>query len=215
MSLSIAVVPVTAFEQNCTILMCDTTREAAVVDPGGDLPRIKAQLEKMSAKPVKILLTHAHIDHAGGTAGLARDLGVPVIGPHKEDEFWIQSLPQQSMMFGFPQAESFTPDQWLNDGDTVSIGDITLQVIHAPGHTPGHVVFFEPESKTALVGDVIFNGSIGRTDFPKGNFDELVSSIRTKLFPLGDDVQFICGHGPNSTFGHERQHNPFVSDHRG
>jgi len=215
MSLSIAVVPVTAFEQNCTILMCDTTREAAVVDPGGDLPRIKAQLEKMSAKPVKILLTHAHIDHAGGTAGLARDLGVPVIGPHKEDEFWIQSLPQQSMMFGFPQAESFTPDQWLNDGDTVSIGNITLQVIHAPGHTPGHVVFFEPESKTALVGDVIFNGSIGRTDFPKGNFDELVSSIRTKLFPLGDDVQFICGHGPNSTFGHERQHNPFVSDHRG
>jgi len=215
MSLSIAVVPVTAFEQNCTILMCDTTREAAVVDPGGDLPRIKAQLEKMSAKPVKILLTHAHIDHAGGTAGLARDLGVPVIGPQKEDEFWIQSLPQQSMMFGFPQAESFTPDQWLNDGDTVSIGDITLQVIHAPGHTPGHVVFFEPESKTALVGDVIFNGSIGRTDFPKGNFDELVSSIRTKLFPLGDDVQFICGHGPNSTFGHERQHNPFVSDHRG
>ena len=215
MSLSIAVVPVTAFEQNCTILMCDATREAAVVDPGGDLPRIKAQLEKMSAKPVKILLTHAHIDHAGGTAGLARDLGVPVIGPHKEDEFWIQSLPQQSMMFGFPQAESFTPDQWLNDGDTVSIGDITLQVIHAPGHTPGHVVFFEPESKTALVGDVIFNGSIGRTDFPKGSFDELVSSIRTKLFPLGDDVQFICGHGPNSTFGHERQHNPFVSDHRG
>ncbi|MEK9712287.1 MAG: MBL fold metallo-hydrolase [Thalassolituus sp.] len=215
MSLTVAIVPVTAFEQNCTILMCDATKEAAVVDPGGDLPRIKAKLEQLGAKPTKILLTHAHIDHAGGTAALARDLDVPVIGPQKEDEFWIQSLPQQSMMFGFPQAESFTPDQWLNDGETVTVGDVTLKVIHTPGHTPGHVVFYSPEQKLALVGDVIFNGSIGRTDFPKGNFDELVSSIREKLFPLGDDIEFICGHGPNSTFGHERKHNPFVSDHRG
>jgi len=215
MSLTVAIVPVTAFEQNCTILMCDATKEAAVVDPGGDLPRVKAKLEQLGAKPTKILLTHAHIDHAGGTAALARDLDVPVIGPQKEDEFWIQSLPQQSMMFGFPQAESFTPDQWLNDGETVTVGDVTLKVIHTPGHTPGHVVFYSPEQKLALVGDVIFNGSIGRTDFPKGNFDELVSSIREKLFPLGDDIEFICGHGPNSTFGHERKHNPFVSDHRG
>jgi glyoxylase-like metal-dependent hydrolase (beta-lactamase superfamily II) len=215
MALKIAIVPVTAFEQNCTVLMCDNTNEAAVVDPGGETNKIKAQLERMGAKPTKILLTHAHIDHAGGTAGLARDLNVPVIGPHKEDDFWIQSLPQQSMMFGFPQAEAFTPDQWLNDGDTVTVGDVTLEVIHTPGHTPGHVVFFDKEGKKALVGDVIFNGSIGRTDFPKGNFDELVSSIRDKLFPLGDDIEFICGHGPNSTFGHERQHNPFVSDHRG
>ncbi len=215
MALTIAIVPVTAFEQNCTILMCTTSKEAAIVDPGGETNKIKAQIEKMGATPTKILLTHAHIDHAGGTASLARDLQVPVIGPHKEDDFWIQSLPQQSMMFGFPQAESFTPDQWLNDGDTVTVGDITLDVIHTPGHTPGHVVFFDKVGKQALVGDVIFNGSIGRTDFPKGNFDELVSSIRNKLFPLGDDVEFICGHGPNSTFGHERQHNPFVSDHRG
>jgi len=215
MSLTIAVVPVTAFEQNCTILMCDDTKEAAIVDPGGDLPKVRAQLDKMGAIPTKILLTHAHIDHAGGTAALARDLEIPVIGPQKEDEFWIQSLPQQSMMFGFPQAEAFTPDQWLNDGDTVSVGKTTLQVIHTPGHTPGHVVFYEAAAGMALVGDVLFNGSIGRTDFPRGNFDELVSSIRDKLFPLGDDVEFICGHGPNSTFGKERKTNPFVSDHRG
>ncbi|TNC93214.1 MAG: hypothetical protein CSH36_00520 [Thalassolituus sp.] len=215
MPLSVAVVPVTAFEQNCTILMCQETQQAAIVDPGGDLPRVRSQLEKMGAKPVKILLTHAHIDHAGGTAALARDLDIPVIGPQKEDEFWIQSLPQQSMMFGFPKAEAFTPDQWLNDGDTVTVGKVTLQVIHTPGHTPGHVVFFDPDAKLALVGDVIFNGSIGRTDFPRGNFDELVASIRGKLFPLGDDIEFICGHGPNSTFGKERQTNPFVSDHRG
>lgn len=215
MSLTIAIVPVTPFEQNCSILMCNKTKEAAVVDPGGDLAKIKAQLEKMGAKATKILLTHAHIDHAGGTAVLARELNLPIIGPEKEDEFWIQALPQQSAMFGFPQVETFTPDQWLNDGDKVLVGDVELEVIHTPGHTPGHVVFYQPEQKIALVGDVIFNGSIGRTDFPRGNMEELVSSIRKKLFPLGDDIEFICGHGPNSTFGYERRHNPFVSDHRG
>ena len=215
MPLKIAVVPVTAFEQNCTILMCQTTNKAAIVDPGGDLPRITAQLEKMGAVPEKILLTHAHIDHAGGTGALARELDIPIIGPHQGDDFWIESLPQQSMMFGFPKAEAFTPDQWLNDGDTVTVGDVTLQVIHTPGHTPGHVVFYDAEAKMALVGDVLFNGSIGRTDFPRGNFDELVHSIRGKLFPLGDDIEFICGHGPNSTFGHERRTNPFVADRRG
>ena len=214
-ALSVAVVPVTAFAQNCTILMCNNTKQAAVIDPGGDVSRIKQQLEKMGATASKILLTHAHIDHAGGTAELARDLNLTIEGPHEGDLFWIQGLPQQSAMFGFPAVESFTPDRWLNDGDEVEVGELKFQVIHTPGHTPGHVVFYNPQQKLAFVGDVLFNGSIGRTDFPQGNHAELISSIRDKLFPLGDDSELICGHGPNSTFGHERQHNPFVSDHRG
>ena len=214
-ALSVAVVPVTAFAQNCTILMCNNTKQAAVIDPGGDVSRIKQQLEKMGATASKILLTHAHIDHAGGTAELARDLNLAIEGPHEGDLFWIQGLPQQSAMFGFPAVESFTPDRWLNDGDEVEVGELKFQVIHTPGHTPGHVVFYNQQQKLAFVGDVLFNGSIGRTDFPQGNHAELISSIRDKLFPLGDDIEFICGHGPNSTFGHERQHNPFVSDYRG
>ena len=214
-ALSVAVVPVTAFAQNCTILMCNNTKQAAVIDPGGDVSRIKQQLEKMGATASKILLTHAHIDHAGGTAELARDLNLTIEGPHEGDLFWIQGLPQQSAMFGFPAVESFTPDRWLNDGDEVEVGELKFQVIHTPGHTPGHVVFYNPQQKLAFVGDVLFNGSIGRTDVPQGNHAALISYIRAKLFPLGDDIEFICGHGPNSTFGHERQHNPFVSDHRG
>jgi len=214
-ALSVAVVPVTAFAQNCTILMCNTTKQAAVIDPGGDISRIKQQLEKMGATPTKILLTHAHIDHAGGTAELAKDLGLRIEGPHQGDLFWIQGLAQQSAMFGFPAVESFTPDRWLNDNDEVEVGELKFQVIHTPGHTPGHVVFYSPDEKLAFVGDVLFNGSIGRTDFPQGNHAELIASIREKLFPLGDDIEFYCGHGPNSTFGRERQTNPFVSDHRG
>lgn len=215
MPLTATTVPVTAFAQNCTLLVCDKTKEAAIVDPGGENDKILNALKSLDAIPKQILLTHAHIDHAGGTADLARTLNIPVIGPHKGDDFWIQALPQQSAMFGFPKVESFVPDTWLEDGNVVQVGEVTLKVLHTPGHTPGHVVFYQPEQKLALVGDVIFNGSIGRTDFPKGNMQELVSSIREKLFPLGDDVEFICGHGPNSTFGHERQTNPFVSDHRG
>lgn len=214
-ALSVAVVPVTAFAQNCTIVMCNNTKQAAVIDPGGDVSRIKQQLDKMGATATKILLTHAHIDHAGGTAELAKALDLTIEGPHQGDLFWIQGLAQQSAMFGFPAVESFTPDRWLNDHDEVEVGEVTFQVIHTPGHTPGHVVFFNPQEKLAFVGDVLFNGSIGRTDFPQGNHAELISSIREKLFPLGDDVEFYCGHGPNSTFGQERQHNPFVSDHRG
>jgi len=214
-ALTVAVVPVTAFAQNCTIVMCNNSKQAAIIDPGGDVARIKQQLDSMGATASKILLTHAHIDHAGGTAELAKDLNLPIEGPHKGDQFWIDGLPQQSAMFGFPAVETFTPDRWLNDNDQVTVGDITLQVIHTPGHTPGHVVFYNADEKLAFVGDVLFNGSIGRTDFPMGNHPELIASIRDKLFPLGDDVEFICGHGPNSTFGHERQTNPFVSDHRG
>ncbi|XHT87028.1 MBL fold metallo-hydrolase [Marinobacter sp. LM1] len=209
------IVPVTPFEQNCTLLWCTETHKAAVVDPGGDLDRILAAAEDEGVILEKILLTHAHIDHAGGTAELAKSAGLPIEGPHKDDNFWIQGLAMQAQMFGFPAPEVFTPNRWLEDGDTVTVGNETLEVLHTPGHTPGHVVFFHRESKLAQVGDVLFNGSIGRTDFPKGDYNTLIHSIREKLFPLGDDVSFICGHGPMSTFGQERATNPFVSDHRG
>ena len=215
MSLKYRVIPVTPFEQNCTLLWCTKTNKAAVVDPGGDLDRILAAAQEEGVTLEKILLTHAHIDHAGGTAELAKSAGLPIEGPHKDDNFWIQGLAMQAQMFGFPAPEVFTPNRWLEDGDTVTVGNETLEVLHTPGHTPGHVVFFHRGSKLAQVGDVLFNGSIGRTDFPKGDYNTLIHSIREKLFPLGDDVAFICGHGPMSTFGHEKATNPFVSDHRG
>jgi hydroxyacylglutathione hydrolase len=215
MSLKYRVIPVTPFEQNCTLLWCTETHKAAVVDPGGDLDRIRAAAKAEGVTLEKILLTHAHIDHAGGTAELAKSEELPIEGPHKEDNFWIQGLAMQAQMFGFPAPEVFTPNRWLEDGDTVTVGNETLEVLHTPGHTPGHVVFFHRGSKLAQVGDVLFNGSIGRTDFPKGDYNTLIHSIREKLFPLGDDVSFICGHGPMSTFGQERATNPFVSDHRG
>lgn len=215
MSLKYKIVPVTPFEQNCTLLWCTETHKAAVVDPGGDLDRILAAAEDEGVILEKVLLTHAHIDHAGGTAELAKSAGLPIEGPHKDDNFWIQGLAMQAQMFGFPAPAVFTPNRWLEDGDTVTVGNETLEVLHTPGHTPGHVVFFHRGSKLAQVGDVLFNGSIGRTDFPKGDYNTLIHSIREKLFPLGDDVSFICGHGPMSTFGQERATNPFVSDHRG
>jgi glyoxylase-like metal-dependent hydrolase (beta-lactamase superfamily II) len=208
--LQASIVPVTPFQQNCSILWCDRTRKAAVVDPGGDLDRIRAVVAQLGVTVEKILLTHGHIDHAGGTAELARELGVPVEGPHEEDRFWIEGMPQQSQRFGFPPAESFEPDRWLHDGDTVTVGEERFDVIHAPGHTPGHVVFVHRQARLAIVGDVLFAGSIGRTDFPRGDYQTLVDSIRNKLFPLGDDVTFIPGHGPTSTFGEERASNPFV-----
>lgn len=209
------IIPVTAFEQNCTLLWCEQSRKAAVVDPGGDIARILSIVQEKGLELEKILLTHAHIDHAGGTAELAQRAGIVIEGPHPGDQFWIDGLPQQSQMFGFPEVEVFTPDRWLGDDDTVTVGEHSLQVLHCPGHTPGHVIFYHQGAELALVGDVLFNGSIGRTDFPQGNHDQLISSIRDKLFPLGDNVTFIPGHGPISTFGHERQTNPFVSDHRG
>lgn len=209
------IIPVTAFQQNCTLLWCENTRRAAVVDPGGDISRIVEKLNSEQLILEKILLTHAHIDHAGGTAELAQAYNIPIEGPHIEDKFWIDALDQQSQMFGFPAVEEFTPDRWLNDADTVSFGEQCLDVLHCPGHTPGHVVFYHRGINLALVGDVLFNGSIGRTDFPKGDHPSLIQSINEKLFTLGDDVSFIPGHGPMSTFGHERLNNPFVSDHRG
>jgi glyoxylase-like metal-dependent hydrolase (beta-lactamase superfamily II) len=203
-------VPVTAFEQNCSIVWCDATMEAAVIDPGGDLPRITAEVVRLGLTLKAIWLTHAHIDHAGGTAELARLLQLPIIGPHPGDQFWIDQLAEQSRMFRFPPSERFTPTRWLKDGDTVSIGHSTLSVRHCPGHTPGHVVFHSPEAQRAFVGDVLFAGSIGRTDFPQGNHADLIRSITERLWPMGNDTVFIPGHGPESTFGRERQTNPFV-----
>ena len=203
-------VPVTAFAQNCSIVWCDQTLEAAVIDPGGDLERLLAEVKRLGLKLTQIWLTHAHIDHAGGTGELARRLGLPIVGPHPGDQFWIDGLPQQSRMFGFPPAEMFTPTRWLHDGDTVTLGQSTLNVRHCPGHTPGHVVFHSPDIQRVFVGDVLFAGSIGRTDFPQGNHEQLIRSIKERLWPMGDDTVFIPGHGPESSLGEERRFNPYV-----
>lgn len=213
MTLRAVVVPVTPFVQNCSVVWCDVTGKGAVIDPGGDLDRILEVVRSNGVELEKILLTHAHIDHAGGTAELARRLSLPIEGPHPGDRFWIEQLPEQGAMFGVARSESFEPTRWLDQGDSVTVGDVTLEVRHCPGHTPGHVVFFEPEARLAFVGDVLFAGSIGRTDFPGGDYDTLIRSIRDNLFPLGDDVRFVPGHGPMSTFGQERKTNPFVGDH--
>jgi len=206
------IIPVTPFQQNCSLLWCDQTQKAAVVDPGGDLPRILAEVERLGLALEQIWLTHAHIDHAGGTGELARQKGLPIVGPHPGDQFWIDGLAHQARMFGFAPAEPFVPTRWLHDGDTVQIGHSSLQVRHCPGHTPGHVVFYSAEAKRAFVGDVLFAGSIGRTDFPQGDHDTLIASIRERLWPMGDDTVFIPGHGPESSFGRERRSNPYVAD---
>ena len=212
MTLDYRIIPVTPFEQNCSLIWCTETMKGAFVDPGGDLERLLAAAAKLGVSIEKLLLTHGHIDHAGGTGELAAQLGVPIEGPQEEERFWLEQLPAQSRTFGFPPARDFTPDRWLHEGDTVTVGKESLSVLHTPGHTPGHVVFFHAPSKLAIVGDVLFAGSIGRTDFPRGNYQSLIDSIRNKLWPLGDDVEFISGHGPMSTFGEERRSNPFVAD---
>lgn len=211
--LGFAIVPVTPFVQNCSLVWCNTTKLAAVVDPGGDLPKIRASISEYGLELDKILITHAHLDHAGGAAELARSTGVPIVGPHIDDQFWIDSLAQQCQQFGFA-GEKFIPDRWLQHDDTVKLGELRFKVVHCPGHTPGHVVFVELDEEFAMVGDVLFNGSIGRSDFPRGNQNDLINSIRKRLFPLGDAIRFIPGHGPMSTFGAERRTNPFVADQR-
>jgi hydroxyacylglutathione hydrolase len=214
MALRYQTLPVTPFQQNCSLVWCDATGEAALIDPGGELPRLLAAVQAHDLTLKAIWLTHAHIDHAGGTGELARTRGLPIIGPHPGDQFWIDGLPQQSAMFGFPPAESFTPTRWLADGDVLSLGHETLAVRHCPGHTPGHVVFHSVSARRCFVGDVLFAGSIGRTDFPGGDHATLIASITQRLWPMGDDTIFIPGHGPESSFGQERRSNPYVRDDR-
>ncbi|TPG16720.1 MBL fold metallo-hydrolase [Sphingomonas koreensis] len=206
-----AIVPVTPLQQNCSLIWCTATMRGAFVDPGGDLPKLKAAAAQHGVTIEKIILTHGHIDHCGEAGTLAKDLGVPIEGPHEADRFWIARLDEDGRQYGI-RGVVFEPDRWLVEGDTVSVGDLRFDVYHTPGHTPGHVIFHHPESKLALVGDVLFAGSIGRTDFPLGDHQALLTSVATKLWPLGDDTAFIPGHGPTSTFAHERRHNPFVGD---
>jgi len=205
------IIPVTAFQQNCTLLWCTNTMKGAFVDPGGDLDQLKAAAAQQGVAIDKILLTHGHIDHCGSAGILAAELGVRIEGPHEADRFWIARLEEDGRMFGI-HGKSFESDRWLDHGDKVTVGDLTLDVYHCPGHTPGHVVFHHPESKLAIVGDVLFRGSIGRTDFPLGNHQQLIDAITGRLWPLGDDTAFIPGHGPMSSFGQERRDNPFVAD---
>jgi len=203
------ILPVTPYQQNCS-LVWDASGRAALIDPGGEAGRLLAEVAARGLTLEKILLTHGHLDHVGAAAELRDALGIPIVGPQREEQFWLDILPQQAELFGFPPALAFTPDQWLENGDRVEVGSIRFEVLHCPGHTPGHVVFYQPAARLAFVGDVLFKGSIGRTDFPRGDHAALLAAIREKLFPLGDDVRFVPGHGAMSTFGHERRENPFV-----
>ncbi len=207
------IIPVTPFQQNCTLMWDENTNKAAVVDPGGDVQRIAAEIEKKGLTLEKVLVTHGHLDHCGGAKTLADQFGVPIEGPHEADAYLLEELAtSQTRMWGLPAGTPFTPERWLNQGDTVTVGNETLQVFHCPGHSPGHVVFFHAPTKVAISGDVLFAGSVGRTDLPKGSFSALVKAIRENMYTLGDDVQFIPGHGPVSTIGRERKSNQYVPD---
>jgi glyoxylase-like metal-dependent hydrolase (beta-lactamase superfamily II) len=205
------IIPVTAFQQNCTLLWCTATNKGAFVDPGGDLSRLKAAAEQHGVEIEKILVTHGHVDHCGQAGILAKELGVAIEGPEEQDRFWIDQLIEDGRKYGM-ESEPFEPNRWLHDGEQVTVGNLALDVIHCPGHTPGHVVFVHAPSRLAIVGDVLFQGAIGRTDFPRGNHQDLIDAITGKLWPLGDDIAFVPGHGPMSTFGHERATNPYVGD---
>jgi glyoxylase-like metal-dependent hydrolase (beta-lactamase superfamily II) len=206
------IAPVTPLQQNCTIVWCVKTNKAAIIDPGGEVPKLMATLEEHGLTLEKIWITHGHLDHAGGTQAIKELTGAPIEGPHPDDQFWIDDIGTSGAKWGMPEARPFTPDRWLQDGDRVTLGETEFEVIHCPGHTPGHIVFFHREARFAQVGDVLFQGSIGRTDFPRGNFQDLIDAITGKLWPLGDDVRFVPGHGPMSSFGQERKTNPFVAD---
>jgi len=204
------IVPVTPFQQNCTLLWCEQTRRAAVVDPGGDLPDIARAIAQAGVTVEKIWLTHGHIDHAGGAAELKAKLNVPIEGPHRDDLFLLQNVVESARMFGIPNAANVTPDRWLQEGDQVHVGELTFDILHCPGHSPGSVAFVNAGQKLAIVGDVLFSGSIGRTDLPGGSQQQLLKSIRDKLLRLADDVTVLNGHGPVTTIGRERATNPFL-----
>ncbi len=210
--LQAVIVPVTPLQQNCTLLWCTATMRGAFVDPGGDLDKLLAVAAKQGVTIEKLLVTHGHIDHCGLTGVLAEQLGVPIEGPHPDDKFWIDMAPAVGAQYGIAGAAAFTPDRWLGQGDQVTVGKLTLDVHHCPGHTPGHVIFHHAPSNLAIVGDVLFQGSIGRTDFPKGNHGDLIRAITTRLWPLGGQTAFIPGHGPMSTFAAERRSNAYVAD---
>ena len=210
MALKGAVIPVTAFQQNCALLWEETTGRGVVVDPGGEVERIQAAIVELKITVESILLTHGHIDHAGGAMALREATGAPIIGPDERDRFLLESLESQAVKWQMEDVRNVTPDRWLTEGESVTIGAETFQVLHCPGHSPGSVVFVNTELRVALVGDVLFRGSIGRTDFPYGDHEALLTAIHEKLLPLGDDISFLCGHGPGSTFGAERRTNPFL-----
>ena len=208
----VLIIPVTPFQQNCTLLWCETSKRAAVIDPGGDLPEIERAIAQAGVTVEKIWLTHGHIDHVGGAAELKARLNVPIEGPQRADLFLLEHVVDSARSFGLSGVNNVTPDRWLEDGDTVAVGELSFAVRHCPGHSPGSVAFVNEGLRLAIVGDVLFAGSIGRTDFPRGDYDQLIRSIRHELWPLGDDVTFVPGHGPTSTFGQERRSNPFVAD---
>jgi hydroxyacylglutathione hydrolase len=206
------IIPVTPYQQNCSLIWDPANKDGALIDPGGEPDVLLAQIKEEGVNLRTILLTHGHLDHVGATAYLSKKLQVPIVGPHPDDQFWLDDLDGQARWMGFAPVEHFQPNRWLHDGDKVIVGSCELEVIHIPGHTPGHVVFFHRASQLAWVGDVLFAGSIGRTDFPRGDHETLVRGIKQKLWPLGDEVRFFPGHGPMSTLGHERRSNPFVAD---
>ena len=204
------IIPVTSYQQNCSLLWCDQTHEAALIDPGGDVPALLAEIESKQLDLKQIWLTHGHLDHVGGTEELAEKCNARIIGPHQEDFFWLDILQQQCEMFNFPKVNNFTPDQWLNEGDRLTLGNEQFEVLHTPGHTPGHIVIVHHASKTLWVGDVLFKRSIGRTDFPRGSHDDLIASIKNKLLTLPGDYQFVPGHGPGGYLEDERLNNPYL-----
>ena len=208
--MKIVVIPVTPYQQNCSLVICEATKKAAIVDPGGEVERILNAVKNHNVTVDKIILTHGHLDHVGGTEALAKTLNIPIIGPEKEDAFWLNELEQQSKMFGFPKATSFLPTQWLEEGDHVEVGNIKLSVLHIPGHTPGHITLFDAVSKQIIVGDILFNGAVGRSDFPRGNHQQLISGIKQKLLTLPEETVVFPGHGPTTTIGREKISNPYL-----